>query len=256
MDTDKIYAFLGTLFFHLIILLILGFTVLRSVVPEEEEGILVNFGNIDAAAGTFEPRYTGGELPRQAALPSSPQPEPVQENVITQDTEESVALSEEKKRETLRREEERRRAEEQQRQKEAIDSRVAGAFGMGNSESNSQGDADNGAGNQGSPFGNSDYGQNEGAGGMGSFNLNGRSLRGGGLPLPAYTVQEEGRIVINITVDPKGNVIFTEIGKGTNLDNASMRQSALKAAGNARFNSITGTNNQSGTITYNYKLIQ
>lgn len=255
MDTDNIYAFLGALFFHFIIILILGFTVLRSVVPEEEEGVLVNFGNVDAASGTFEPRYTGGEPPRQTTPP--PSLPPVQENLITQDTEESIALAEEKKREALRREEERRRADEQRRQREAIDSRVAGAFGMGgSSETDSQGDADNGAGNQGSPFGNSDRGQNEGVGGMGSFNLNGRSLRGGGLPLPAYTVQEEGRIVINITVDPKGNVIFTEIGKGTNLDNASMRQSALRAAGNAKFNTINGANNQSGTITYNYRLIQ
>ena len=58
--------------------------------------------------------------------------------------------------------------------------------------------------------------------GYGSFNLNGRSIGAGGLPRPAYTIQEEGRIVINITVDPKGNVIFAEIGKGTNIDNGSL----------------------------------
>lgn len=108
-------------------------------------------------------------------------------------------------------------------------------------------------GNQGSPFGNSDHGANEGVGGYGSFNLNGRSIGSGGLPRPAYTVQEEGRIVVNITVDPKGNVIFAEVGRGTNIDNASMRKSALEAARKAKFNSISGANNQSGTITYVYK---
>ena len=77
---------------------------------------------------------------------------------------------------------------------------------------------------KGSPFGNSDHGANEGVGGYGSFNLNGRSIGAGGLPRPAYTIQEEGRIVINITVDPKGNVIFAEVGRGTNIDNASMRK--------------------------------
>ena len=66
-------------------------------------------------------------------------------------------------------------------------------------------------------------------------------------------IQEEGRIVINITVDPKGNVIFAEVGRGTNIDNASMRKSALDAARKAKFNSISGANNQSGTITYVYK---
>ena len=130
---------------------------------------------------------------------------------------------------------------------------VAGAFGMGNAEGNSQGDAESGTGNQGSPFGNSDHGANEGVGGYGSFNLNGRSIGAGGLPRPAYTIQEEGRIVINITVDPKGNVIFAEVGRGTNIDNASMRKSALDAARKAKFNSISGANNQSGTITYVYK---
>ncbi|MDR1937538.1 MAG: TonB family protein [Tannerellaceae bacterium] len=255
MDNDKIYGFLGTLLFHFVILLILFFTVLRTVVPEEEEGVLVNFGNVNAAAGTFEPQYTGGELPRQTT-PASPQPQPAQDNTVTQDIEESVALEEARKKEERRIEEERRKAEEQQKKEEAISSRVAGAFGSGNTQGGSQGNAATGEGNQGNPFGNSDQGPNEGIGGYGSFNLNGRSVGSGGLPSPVYNVQEEGRIVINITVDPKGTVIFAEIGRGTNLDNASLRQSALNAARGAKFNSISGTNNQSGTITYNYRFKQ
>ena len=162
---------------------------------------------------------------------------------------------EEEEKERIRREEaeKKRLAEERRKKEQAISNKVAGAFGMGNAEGNSQGDAESGTGNQGSPFGNSDHGANEGVGGYGSFNLNGRSIGAGGLPRPAYTIQEEGRIVINITVDPKGNVIFAEVGRGTNIDNASMRKSALDAARKAKFNSISGANNQSGTITYVYK---
>lgn len=143
-----------------------------------------------------------------------------------------------------------------ERTKEKTDgvNKVAGAFGIGSAEGNNQGDAETGIGNQGSPFGNSDHGENDGIGGYGSFNLNGRSIGAGGLPRPAYTIQEEGKIVINITVNPKGKVIFAEIGRGTNIDNASMRKSALEAAKRATFNSISGANNQSGTITYVYKL--
>ena len=125
---------------------------------------------------------------------------------------------------------------------------------MGSAAGNNQGDGDTAAGNQGSPFGNSDHGANEGVGGYGSFDLNGRSIGAGGLPRPEDTVKEEGRIVGNITVDAKGNVIFAEVGRGTNIDNASMRKSALDAARKAKFNSISGANNQSGTITYLYKL--
>ena len=280
LNKDDIYSLIGTVAFHGVILLILWFTVLKTEVPDEDGGVLVNFGNVDAAAGMFEPKYTGQEPPQETTTPPPPVPEPQVETpkqeLITQDIEESVALEdakkkkeeekrkkqeaekkrkEEEEKERIRREEaeKNRLAEERRKKEQAISNKVAGAFGMGNAEGNSQGDAESGTGNQGSPFGNSDHGANEGVGGYGSFNLNGRSIGAGGLPRPAYTIQEEGRIVINITVDPKGNVIFAEVGRGTNIDNASMRKSALDAARKAKFNSISGANNQSGTITYVYK---
>ena len=236
---------------------------------------MVNFGNINLAAGQFEPRGEPTSSDMTAAPPPQPAPPTPREEMITQDMEESVSLTNKKKEEerkkkekkeqeeVRRREAEQRKAEaerkkqadEQRRKEQAIRDRVAGAFGStGGSESSSQGDAASGSGNQGSPFGNSDSGANEGVGGIGSFNLNSRSIGAGGLPRPAYTIQEEGRIVINITVDPRGNVIMAEIGKGTNIDHATMRKSALEAARKAKFNSIQGTNNQSGTITYRYSL--
>lgn len=272
-NKDNIYSFIGTSGFHLIIFLVLWFTALKTVVPEEEGGILVNFGNVDAATGMFEPRNTGQSAPQEAYTPPPPQPaatETPQEEVITQNLEESVSVDDDKRkreeeerrkreeaeREQLRREEaERQRlAEEQRKREEEISNRVAGAFGIGTADNTSQGTAAEGTGNQGNPFGNSDQGANEGIGGYGSFNLNGRSIGSGGLPRPAYTIQEEGRIVINITVAPNGSVIFAEIGRGTNIDNASMRTSAIEAARNAKFNRISGANNQSGTITYVYRL--
>jgi TonB family protein len=203
--------------------------------------------------------------------PPTPAVETAKEELVTQDVEESVALAEAKKKkeeqrkkeEAIKREQDRiqkekleqQRLADAQRQKElAIKNKVAGAFGAGSAAGSSQGSGETGSGNQGSPFGNSDHGANDGVGGYGSFSLNGRSIGAGGLPRPAYTIQEEGRIVINITVDPKGNLIFAEIGKGTNIDNASMRKSALEAARRAKFNSISGSNNQSGSITYRYSL--
>lgn len=289
-NKDDINGIIGSVAFHMVILLILWFTVLNTIIPEEDGGVLVNFGNVNSAAGTFEPQHTGQEPPQETTTPPPPTPTPTpqveapKEDLVTQDIEESVALENAKKKkekeeqrkkeaeEKRRKEEEdrrkkedenrrkkeeadKKRAEEERIKKEqAISSKVAGAFGSGSDKGGSQGDAKTGTGNQGSPFGNSDHGANEGVGGYGSFNLNGRSIGEGGLPRPTYTNQEEGRIVINITVDPKGNVIFAEIGKGTNIDNASMRKSALDAAKRAKFNSISGANNQSGTITYVYKL--
>lgn len=278
LNKDDIYGLTGSLIFHAIIFLVLWMTVLKAEIPEDDGGILVNFGNVDASAGTFEPKYTGQELPQETTTTPPPVAKPVEEvkeELVTQDLEESVSLNEEKKKkeENKKKEEEekrrieeekerqrqieaekKRKAEEQRKKEQAIKDKIAGAFGIGSAEGNNQGDAGEGSGNQGSPFGNSDHGANEGVGGYGSFNLNGRSIGAGGLPRPAYTIQEEGRIVIDITVNPKGDVISASIGRGTNIDNASMRKSALDAARRAKFNSISGANNQSGTITYLYKL--
>ena len=272
-NKDDLYSLLGSVGFHLLILLVLSLTILSTVVPEEDSSVLVNFGNVDEAAGTFEPLNTGQEPMEETTPhpPPTPAVETAKEELVTQDVEESVALAEAKKKkeeqrkkeEAIKREQDRiqkekleqQRLADAQRQKElAIKNKVAGAFGAGSAAGSSQGSGETGSGNQGSPFGNSDHGANDGVGGYGSFSLNGRSIGAGGLPRPAYTIQEEGRIVINITVDPKGNVIFAGIGKGTNIDNASMRKSALEAARRAKFNSISGSNNQSGSITYRYSL--
>ena len=84
--------------------------------------------------------------------------------------------------------------------------------------------------------------------------MNGRSLGPGGLPRPVYNVQEEGRVVVTITVNPSGQVIQTSINKRTNTVNAALRKAAEDAARKARFNAVGGVNNQTGTITYYFKM--
>ncbi|MDL2322475.1 TonB family protein [Bacteroidales bacterium OttesenSCG-928-A17] len=268
---EEITGFTGSLLIGFLLILLLYLIVLRSEVKAGEEGVLVNFGTVDWSSGTFEPRAQGPDriIPQEETTPPSqqiPTPETAPP-VITQESEESVALEaakreeEQRKRaqeeaERLRLAEEKRIAEEEKRKREAIDRQVSGAFGAGDSDLSQEGNTQSGTGNQGSSEGNAPTGVYEGVGGYGSFDLAGRSIGAGGLPKPDYSVQIEGRIVVNITVNPAGNVIFAEIavGKGTNIDNAVMRRSALEAARKAKFNSINGTNNQSGTITYNYKL--
>ena len=93
-----------------------------------------------------------------------------------------------------------------------------------------------------------------GNGGYGSFDLQGRELGEEGLPRPAYNTQDEGRVVVTITVNPKGEVIGTQINKRTNTNNPLLRKAALDAARKARFNSIDGIENQTGTIIYYFKL--
>ena len=111
-----------------------------------------------------------------------------------------------------------------------------------------------GTGTEGSKEGNSSTGAKTGTGGYGTFDLGGRSLGTGSLPKPAYNVPEEGRVVVNITVNPAGVVIGTSINPQTNTVNSTLRKAAEDAAKKARFNTVEGPNNQTGTITYYFNL--
>ena len=146
---------------------------------------------------------------------------------------------------------EKRAAAEKAAEEEAAQ-KIAGAFGKGTSMGN-RGTGTSGTGIQGSPTGNSNAGKSTGVGGVGSWDLNGRSLTGS-LPVPVYNVQDEGRVVVTIVVNPAGRVISTSINKRTNTMSTALRRAAEEAARKARFNVVDGVNNQSGTITYYFKL--
>ena len=145
-------------------------------------------------------------------------------------------------------ERERKAAEEAARKK------VAGAFGKGSQMTGNKGTSAGGTGTEGSKEGNSSTGAKTGTGGYGTFDLGGRSLGTGSLPKPVYNVQEEGRVVVNITVNPAGQVVATSINPQTNTVNSALRKAAEDAARKARFNTVDGVTNQTGTITYYFNL--
>lgn len=90
--------------------------------------------------------------------------------------------------------------------------------------------------------------------GYGTWDMGGRNIIGE-LPMPVYNgIQEEGRVVVTITVNPKGDVIDTQINNRTNTTNKKLRSAAEDAARKIKFNAIDGKNNQTGTITYYFKL--
>jgi TonB family protein len=275
MTKEQTTGYIGSFIFCLLIFLFLYFTVLQTVVKSGEEGILVNFGTVDLSTGNFAANTSSVPTPTPTPPSTTPEeivPQPVTKPTqpkaqskpntppITQNLEQTAAIEsakrqqQEKERiEAAQEAAKAKAAEEERKRLDAINKQVSGAFSAGGS-GQSQGTGQTGSGIQGDPNSTSPVGSPTGSGGYGEFNLGGRTLGAGGLPRPAYSIQEEGRIVISITVDPQGNVIFAEIGKGTNIDNGNMRKSALEAARKAKFNSISGNNNQSGTITYKYSL--
>ena len=259
----KYIGLLGAVLVHvafIIFLFLMGFTLPE---PQEESGVPVMLGDVPQASGWSDPSLVEVEtMPAEAVVPQ----DAVEQELITQGLEETVALTpksekeaekpektEAEKAEEARRLAEERAERERREAEEAARRRVAGAFGKG-AKMESRGDAQTGEGLQGSPAGNAETGASTGVGGYGEFNLGGRSIGAGGLPRPVYNVQDEGRVVVTITVNPAGQVIATEINKQTNTVNPALRKAALDAARKARFNAVDGLNNQVGTITYYFNL--
>jgi TonB family protein len=282
----KIYGAAGTILFHIVLLLLLWFLVMSRIVPNEEEGLAVSIG-VDANGGNdfFEP--APASLIEGLLVPSTVNPSSGAEEFQTQDIEESISAPPQKKKteEELRREqelkalqrqkelewrEEQRKIAEAKALQEAQDKKAQeignqtknlfggnGAGGSGNSNTSSGQGNGQGSGSQGNPFGSPDATRNgEGAGlgtGGNSWSLAGRALNGV-LVKPTYNVYEEGKIVVTIIVDKEGMVISAVVGNGTNIDNPILRKAAVEAAQKTKFNKITTEKNQSGTITYLFKL--
>lgn len=262
ISKDRITGIVGTLLFHTVLLVLLCLLVMAAPPRQEESGVPVVLGNVEDAFGS-ELAMTDVEIiPQPEVSQQLPSSDDVsqEEPLLTQDIEESIAVPAKKEAKSAKElEAERRAAEEAERKrieketKAKADNLIAGAFGKGNSMS-SKGNSSDGEGTQGSKDGNSSAGKTTGVGGTGVFDLNGRSLSPAGLPKPHYNVQEEGRVVVTITVNPQGNVVKASINSRTNTSSPALRKAALDAAKKATFNAVSQLDDQEGTITYYFKL--
>jgi len=71
------------------------------------------------------------------------------------------------------------------------------------------------------------------------------------LPIPIYTCITGGKVVINIQVDPLGNVIEAELNKkSSGTTNGCLVDNAIAYAFKSKFNSTNKNTTQKGTITY------
>lgn len=262
ISKDRITGIVGTLLFHTVLLVLLCLLVMAAPPRQDESGVPVVLGNVEDAFGS-ELAMTDVEIiPQPEVSQQLPSSDDVsqEEPLLTQDIEESIAVPAKKDTKSAKElEAERRAAEEAERKrieketKAKADNLIAGAFGKGNSMS-SKGNSSDGEDTQGSKDGNSSAGKTTGVGGTGVFDLNGRSLSPAGLPKPHYNVQEEGRVVVTITVNPQGNVVKASINSRTNTSSPALRKAALDAAKKATFNAVSQLDDQEGTITYYFKL--
>ncbi|WP_307997396.1 TonB family protein [uncultured Bacteroides sp.] len=289
MDRRKKGEYIGALGALLVHVAVIALLILVSfTVPQPDEdagGVPVMMGNVESARGFDDPSLVDVDvLDEDAAAPAETASElPSEQDLLTQTEEETVTLkpkTEEPKKETVnpkevakpkepvkkpekteaeKAAEAKRLAEEKEERErkaaeEAARKKVSGAFGKGAQMEGNKGTSAGGTGTEGSKEGNSSTGAKTGTGGYGTFDLGGRSLGTGSLPKPAYNVQEEGRVVVNITVNPAGQVISTGINPQTNTVSSALRKAAEDAAKKARFNTVDGVTNQTGTITYYFNL--
>lgn len=266
---------LGALLVHVAIialLILVSFTLPNN---QDEGGVPVMMGDVDASLGNYDPStmVDVDVLPPEDVPEVVESQETVEQEMITQTEEETVVIKpkvepKKEKPEVVKKPEktaaekaaeakklaEEKAERERKAAAEAAAKRVSGAFGKGAQMDGSKGTANSGTGVEGSKDGNSSSGAKNRCGGYGTFDLGGRSIGEGGLPRPVYNVQEEGRVVVSITVNPAGHVIATSINRQTNTVNTALRKAAEDAAKRARFNAVEGVNNQTGTITYYFNL--
>ncbi len=257
-------AILGTLIFHGIVLLCVLIFGLSTPLPlPEEEGVIVNLGYMDQGMGPRQPL---------TASPPPPQPQPAQssrpvEEIATQSTEESITIPDTRRNQQ---QEQQRREDTQQDQRQPAQETVqqqpqpepqpqvdqrALFPGRDRRTTDSQNQGETGqTGNQGRPDGSAD-GESFAGGGQGGgveFSLSGR--RSNYLPIPEYTSQAQGRVVVAITVNRNGEITRATAGaRGTTTSDQTLWRLAEDAARRARFDvKNDAPHEQTGTITYNF----
>jgi outer membrane biosynthesis protein TonB len=285
MINDKKYrlkGLLGTILFHLGLLLLLFFLALRTPLPlPGEEGVMVNFGFDETGMGVDQQEQPAPVEPLPQSAPAVQETD--EEEYLVQDIEESPAIKE-KKVEKKKKEPEKVKPEPLPEPVKKVTEPMPEpkpqpnprAMYPGKSTTATQGGQEGQTGqpgDQGNPNGTPGAPNYKGAGGEGAGTGNGAgtgtgsgdgpgdgisfSLGGRGslmLHKPSYDSKEQGKVVVTIKVDKQGKVVSAVAGaKGTNVSDQTLWQLARDAALRSSF--VADTNapeTQVGTITYNF----
>lgn len=266
----KIESAVVTAIVMVLLFLLTWYIYIDVVVPEEEEGVEVSFGDSDTGGGVQEGLLAASAQPAPTTAPPAPST-PSDNDLLTQEDESAAALrqEQEKKRKEKEKalEEERRKKKEQEarekaereakekalaekraKEQAAVDkaNQLGALFGDTDSPEGGNGSDRESAssGTKGNPIGHGSSGGN-------SWSLDGRGIRGE-LPKPSTTFKQEGTVKVAITVDKEGNVIAARAIGGTVSDETT-KQLAVKAALKAKFTDTDRPDKQMGTITYTFK---
>ncbi len=242
----------GTILFHALLIvafLFMGLT--YQIPPPPEEGISINFGYLDQSSTELEPE-------EKADIPQPVQEEIVEEQseaeqeVVTQDAEQAPVVEKT----------ERKKKEPEPEKKEIIEekqpeiNKKALYTGKKKNKQKDQGNKEL-SGNQGEIDGDPNAKAYSG-GGIGTdgiaYQLGGRNPAFKAKPL--YKIQQEGKVVVIITVDRLGNVVNAITGaKGSTTLNKYLLERAKEAALKTKFDpKQSAPENQQGKIIYHFRL--
>jgi len=248
---NKIRGIVGTVIFHVVLLMLLFLFALTTPLPlPGEEGVEVSLGYATQGSGLVQPEKIN---PVQPVEPVEPKIE--QKEIITQEVEDTPAIEEIKPKETETVDNQPIRPVVPAKEEPKVNPKALYTpHQQTSNESGTQGQ-DNELMDQGKESGSPDSKQPDGLGGSGagvSFNLEGRGSVH--LPKPAYESQEQGKVVVRIWVNKQGKVVRVLPGvQGTTLTD----QRLIKLAENAALNAVftpdpNAADQQVGTITYNF----
>jgi len=247
---DHLRATLGTILFHLVLLLLFFFFGLRTPLPlPAEEGVMIALGVGDQGIGAFLQQPS-------PAQPAAPRPQTPPEDVVTQDLEESIALPPPttQPRPVPTQEPPRPTTTQQAQPQEPQQRPDPRALFPGTSQaSTAQPQGTTGQpGSQGDPTG-SPNGAPTGSGQDGiSYDLGGRGHLQLGKPEPLPG--RFGRVVVEIWVSREGRVTRAVAGvRGTTISDRTLLERSERAAMMSRFTPRSDApQEQRGTITYNF----
>lgn len=242
----------GTILFHALLIvafLFMGLT--YQIPPPPEEGISINFGYIDQGSTELEPEDKA-DIPQPLQEEKVEEQSTAEQEVITQEVVEAsvVEKTEQKKKEP----EPEKKEVIEEKQPEVI--KKALYTGKKKNKQKDQGNKETN-GNQGEIDGEPNAKAYSG-GGIGTdgiaYQLGGRSPSFKAKPL--YKIQEEGKVVVIITVDRLGNVVNAIPGaKGSTTLNKYLLARAKEAALKTKFDpKKSAPENQQGKIIYHFSL--
>lgn len=254
-DKEKRRGLIGTIVFHLALLLIFIFFGLTYVHPPEELGVMVDFGYTDQGMGEIENKEATTEDVQEEVVPSEPTPtEPVvaEEEVATQEVEETVVVPPKKEEKKVEQKKTEPVPEKKPSPSDALTKAMEKNSNTKAAEAGSEGNKP-GVGNMGQTYGDPD-GERNGGGGDGgiSFSLAGRRMVE--KPKIENNSQEFGNIVVSITVDKYGNVTKATGGaKGSSTTSAHLTKLAEEAAKKIKFSANPDAKEeQFGSITIRF----